>query len=134
MTEGLKFCNFAASNELLSDMHSSSGTFPNQRQCEINTWRFTISEDNLHLEITNPGYHFRLSLNEIIHHNPHLLFQFPDYSNLRLTEVMRKEEKECDDKLRLTMMDPKTKSFQLIFILSFDDLQEIISKQKQDKK
>ena len=86
------------------------------------------------MEITNDGHPLKLSLNEIIHHNPHPLFQFPDYSNLRLTEVMRKEEKECGDKLRLTMMDPKTESFQLIFILSFDDLQEIIDKKEQDKK
>lgn len=134
MTEGVKFCNFAASNELLSDMHSSSGTFPNQRQCEINTWRFTISEDNFHLEITNPGYRFELSLNEIIHYNPHPLFQFPSYDNLRLTEVMRKTENCGDDKLWLTIMDPRTESFQLIFILSFEDLQKIIDKQEQEKK
>ena len=134
MTEGVKFCNFAASNELLSDMYSSSGTFPNQRQCEINTWRFTISEDNLHLEITNPGYHFRLSLNEIIHYNPHPLFQFPSYDTLRLTEVMRKEEKDHNDRLWLTIMDPDLKFIQIIFILSLDDLQNIIDKQQQDKK
>lgn len=134
MTEGFKFCNFAASNELLSDMHSSSGTFPHQRQCEINTWRFTISEDNLHLEISNPGYRFRLSLNEIIHYNPHPLFQLPGYDTLRLTEVMRKEEKDHNDRLWLTIMDPDLKFIQIIFILSLDDLQNIIDKQQQDKK